>query len=41
MPRRVEPKVFLLGYTVGDLQGITEYLKYTKQEDFLDRKSVV
>ena len=36
MASLVKPKVFLVGYTTADPQGIEEYLRYTKQEDFLD-----
>jgi thymidylate synthase (FAD) len=35
MPQLVSPKVFLVGYTTADMGGITDYLRYTKQEDFL------
>lgn len=33
--RFVRPKVFLVGFTEVDRAGLTDYLKYTKQEDFL------
>lgn len=32
----VKPKVFLVGFTTADVAGITEYLEYTKQTDFLE-----
>lgn len=31
----VLPKVFRAGYTVADMDGIREYLEYTKQTDFM------
>jgi thymidylate synthase ThyX len=36
MERFREPKVFLVGYSVADMPGIEAYLRYTKQEDFID-----
>jgi thymidylate synthase (FAD) len=36
MAKAVEPKVFLLGYTVAHRQGLEDYLKYTNQTDFLE-----
>lgn len=36
MASLVKPKVFLVGYTAADVGGIEEYLRYTKQEDFLE-----
>jgi thymidylate synthase (FAD) len=35
MPQRVEPKVFLVGYTTGDRAGLEAYLRYTDQLEFL------
>lgn len=29
------PKVFLVGYTTVDMDGVIDYLKFTKQEEFL------
>ena len=34
MPRFVEPKVFFVGATVVDPEGLREYLKYTGNEEF-------
>lgn len=36
MGQLVRPKVYLVGYTTADPVGIEEYLKDTRQEDFLD-----
>lgn len=36
MASLVKPKVFLVGFTTADPNGIEEYLRYTKQEDFLE-----
>jgi thymidylate synthase ThyX len=33
--KRVQPKVFLVGYSGIDMEGLKEYLAYTGQEDFL------
>jgi thymidylate synthase (FAD) len=32
----VEPKVFLLGYTQMDIKGVTGYLQYTGNDEFID-----
>jgi thymidylate synthase (FAD) len=36
MGQLVSPKVFLVGYSALDMGGLTDYLTYTKQLDFLD-----
>jgi thymidylate synthase (FAD) len=36
MGQLVSPKVFLVGYSTLDMGGLTEYLTYTGQTDFLD-----
>lgn len=34
MPRLVTPKVFLVGFTAASHLGITDYLRYTNQQEF-------
>lgn len=36
MPRMVTPRVFLVGYSTYDIKGLTEYLEYTGQTQFLE-----